>query len=453
MHLKIIAEIELFSRMIRNLFSLFVICFLCSFKAVAQSSQDDSLSNATLSACVQYALKHQPFIQQSLIDEKIAEATIRTRLADWYPQLNLDASYQYNIKRPTLYFNGNYVTTGTNDNSAVALGATQNIFNRDVLLASRSAGDIRKATRQITDSTRIGIVAGVSKAFYDVLLTQRQVSVLDEDIVRLNRSLQDAYNQYRGGIVDKTDYKRATISLNNANAERKQQQDLLTAKYFYLKQLMGYPDSVSLQVQYDSTELEREIIIDTSQQINYSNRIEYKLLQTTKNLQEYNLKYYRWGYLPSVSAFGNYNLNYFNNSFGKLYQQSFPTSSVGIQLSFPIFQGTKRTFQVRTAELQIQRLDWEIVSLQNIIRTEYAQALAAYKGNLANYLALKDNVGLAMDVYNVIRLQYQQGIKTYLDVIIAESDLRTSQLNLYSALYQLLQSRVDVSRALGTLEQ
>jgi len=60
---------------------------------------------------------------------------------------------------------------------------------------------------------------------------------------------------------------------------------------------------------------------------------------------------------------------------------------------------------------------------------------------------------LATEVYNVIRLQYQQGIKTYLDVIVAESDLRTSQLNLYTALYQLLQSKIDVQKALGTLQQ
>jgi outer membrane protein TolC len=435
-----------------KLFLLVLISFSCSLKAFTQSFQNDTLLNPTLPACVQYALKHQPLIQRSLIDEKIAEGTIRTKLADWFPQLNLNTYYQYNIKRPTGYFGGNYLSTGTKDISAVELAATQNIFNRDVLLAVRSSGDIKKAAGQMTDSTRIGIIAGVSKAFYDVLLTQKQVSVLDEDIVRLNRSLQDAYNQYRGGIVDKTDYKRATISLNNATAERKQQQDLLTAKYFYLRQLMGYPDSAALQLQYDSTKLETEISLDTLQQINYNNRIEYRLLQTVRSLQEYNLKYYRWGFLPSVSAYGNYNFNYFNNEFGKLYQQSYPNSNVGLQLSFPIFQGTKRIFEVRTAQWQVRRLDWEIVSLQNIIRSEYATALASYKGNLANYNALKENVELANEVYNVIRLQYQQGIKTYLDVIIAESDLRTSQLNFYRALYQLLQSKIDVEKALGTLQ-
>ena len=428
------------------------ILFFPFILSAQQVEKDTLLQQATINGCVQYALKHQPVIQQSLVDEKITEETIKTKLADWYPQLNLDASYQNNIQLPTSYFNGSFVSTGTHNVSGINFSATQNIFNRDVLLASRTAQDIRRGVRQITDSNRISIAASVSKAFYEVLLAQKQTDVLDEDIVRLSRSLKDAYNQYQGGIVDKTDYKRATISLNNAKAQRKQEQDILTANYFFLKQLMGYPDSAALQLQYDSTQLETEALLDTLQQINYDNRIEYKLLQTQKLLQQYNLKYYKWGYFPEVSAYGSYNLDYFNNDFGKLYKQSFPNSYIGLQLTFPIFQGFRRIHEIKSAELQITRVDWEVVALKNRITTEYAQALALYKGNLANYGALKENVQLANEVYNVIRLQYQQGIKTYLDVIIAESDLRTSQSNYYTSLYQLLQSKIDVQKALGTIQ-
>ena len=168
-------------------------------------------------------------------------------------------------------------------------------------------------------------------------------------------------------------------------------------------------------------------------------------------MYEANVKYYKWSYLPTLSAFGNYDLNYLNNSFSKLYQQSFPASNIGLTVSVPLFQGGKRVYQVKQAEQQVQLIDWDIAALKTNINTEYQNALASYKGNLANYLALRDNVQLANDVYNVIRLQYQQGIKTYLDVIIAESDLRTSQLNYYTALYQLLQSKVDVQKALGQI--
>ncbi len=430
-----------------------VFCYLFfPFKAVSQTVQDSVLKEATLHNCVQYAIKHQPAIQQSLIDEEITEKAIQTKLADWYPQLNFNYNFQHNFDLPTSYFSGNYIPTGTFNTSNIGFNATQNIFNKDVLLASRSANDVRKQVKQTTESNKIDIAANVSKAFFDVLLTQKQVAVFDEAVARLERSYKDAYNQYQGGIVDKTDYKRAAISLNNAKAQRKQTYDLIVAKYTYLKQLMGYPDSVALQLQFDSSALEKEALIDTAQPIQYSNRIEYQLLQTQKKLQQANLKYYQWSYLPTASAFGNYNLGYLNNDFGKTYSQTFTNSNIGLQLSLPIFQGNKRVHQVKQAELQLKRIDFDEVLLKSRINTQYAQALASYKGNLANYDALKENVQLADEVYKTIRLQYTSGIKTYLDVIVAESDLRTAELNFYNAVYQLIQSKIDVQKSLGIIQ-
>ena len=108
---------------------------------------------------------------------------------------------------------------------------------------------------QTTVRNKIDVVVNVSKAFYDVILTQRQVDILAEDITRLQRSLQDATNQYQSGIVDKTDPQRATIALNNTRAQQKQYRDLVGAKVQTLKQLMGYPPNSVLEriVRYAST--------------------------------------------------------------------------------------------------------------------------------------------------------------------------------------------------------
>jgi len=422
---------------------------LCTF---SQNATDTSLQQATLQNCVQYALKHFPLIQQSYIDEEITERQIRSKLADWYPQLNLNASYQNNFQLQAVNFAGSIVYSGTYNTSFIGLGATQNIFNRDVLLASRSANDVRKQSKQTTTSNKIDVAVAVSKAFYDVLLTKKQIDLLEEDIVRLSRSLKDAYNQYQGGIVDKTDYKQATISLNNSKAEKKSDEEILKAKFVYLKQLMGYTGKDELSLVYDSAQMEQEVLIDTNQNISYTNRIEYQLLQTEKRLQEANLKYNKWSFLPSVSAFGNYDLNYLNNRFSKLYADNYPVSNVGLQVSFPIFQGTKRIQNIRAAELQVKRVDWDIQSLQNSINTQYAQALAVYKGNLNDYYVLKENLELARDVYNTIQLQYRSGIKAYLDVITAETSLRSAQSNYANALYQVLSSKLDVQKALGTIK-
>ena len=430
---------------------IIVYCLIIPQQIFAQPGKDSVLSEASLDNCVRYALSHQPVVQQSLLDEEIAERSIQSRLADWYPQIYMNYNLTHNFALPTSYFSSGYIKTGTYNNSTIGLSANQNIFNKDILLASRTANDIRRQSRQNTTGSKIDVVVNVSKAFYNVLLTQKQVEVLDEDLQRLDRSLKDAYNQYQGGIVDKIDYKRATISLNNTRAQRKQVNDVIVAKYANLKQLMGYPDSVDLRLQYDTSQMEKEAMIDTAQPVQYQNRIEYQLLQTQKSLQYANLKYYQWSYLPTVSAFGNYNLGYLSNQFTETYNQTFPNSNIGLQVSIPLFLGNKRVYQVKQAALQLKRVNWDEVLLKSRINTQYAQAIASYKGNLANYIALKDNVQLANEVYNTLRLQYTSGIKTYLDVIIAESDLRTTELNFYNALYQLLQSKIDVQQAMGAI--
>jgi Outer membrane protein len=107
----------------RSQFLFFVTIICYSVKGFTQSPQNDSLPNATLPACIQYALIHQPHIQQSLLDEKIAKATIRTKLGDWFPQISLDAYYQHNIKLPTNFFNGAYIANGTSNISSIGVSA------------------------------------------------------------------------------------------------------------------------------------------------------------------------------------------------------------------------------------------------------------------------------------------------------------------------------------------
>ncbi len=417
----------------------------------AQTSDSAVLSHASLPNVIAYALKNQPVIKQSLIDEQLVETSLRNKLSAWYPQLNLNYNLQHNFQVPTNIIGGNPVRLGVNNTSNAQFTVSQSIFNRDALLANRSKEDVRTQARQNTGVNKIELVSNVSKAFYDVLATQQQIRVTDENISRLENSLKIASSQYNAGIVDKTDYKRATIQLNNTRATRSANTALLDAKLVYLKALIGYPDSLTLQLEYDTLQLEKEAALDTLMRPDITQRIEFRLLNTQRRLLAANLQYEKWSYLPSVSLNGAYNMNYQNNQFGKLYSNNFPNSFAAISLSFPIFQGGKRKANIEQAEWQLKRNDEDINKLRNNISSQYAQAMAAYKSNRANFLALRENLALAKEVYGIIEMQYKAGVKTYLEVLTAETDLRTSQINYYNALYQVLASKVDVQKALGEI--
>jgi outer membrane protein TolC len=410
----------------------------------------------TLEQCLNFALQNQPVLRQARIDEETNEANIRIGLAGWLPQINLNATGQHYFQLPyTVFPNADGVNVprqiGLKNTSTFGLAGTQALYNNDVLLALRSARPSRQFYQQNTIGVRIDVVSDVSKAFYDVLLSQRQLDVLNEDIVRLQRSLKDAKARYDAGIVDKTDYKQAEILLNNSVAARKQAIEAIKAKSAYLKELMGVAGSQPLTLQYDTLKLMREAILDTTVALDPTNRIELQQLQTQKVLQEAQINYYRYGFLPSLSAFGNYNAVFQNNNFGDLYSQRFPNSYAGLQLSLPIFQGTRRLQNLRRVRLADQRIDQDILAARNRINTEFEQALSTYKGYYTDYLIGQRNLALSKEVYSVVDLQYREGIKTYLDVIVAQTTLRTAQLNYYSALFQVLSSKVDLLRAQGNL--
>jgi outer membrane protein len=414
-------------------------------------SENVTLENAGLQEVIRYAIRNQPDIRQSVLDERITESQIQSKLADWYPQLNFNYNLQRNFLLQTSIIGGNPVRFGVNNISAAQFMLTQQIFNRDVLLANRTKKDVQLQASQNTDNNKIALAVGVSKAFYDVLATIQQIQVSNEAIVRLEKSLKDASNQYQAGITDKIDFKRATISLNNNRAAKKGNEEILKAKLEYLKSLMGYPAQKELTIAYDSLQMEREILMDTLQQADFTSRIEYQILSTQKKLLESNVQYNKWSYLPTVALNGAYNMNFQNNQFTDLYGRNYPNSFATITLALPLYQGGKRKANLNTATLQVKRVDLDIQRLQLNVNAEYTSALANYKSSLANLLAQKENVDLAREVYDVIQLQYKSGIKTYLEVITSETDLRLARINYSNALYQVLANKIDVQKALGQL--
>jgi outer membrane protein len=429
---------------------------------VGQTAQDTLPPRVTLSQCITYALKNQALIKQSILDEDIARKDIRIALSGWYPQLEADANVEHFLKAPIAYFPDMnnppeytpYIalnSTAKNISTGI-FSVNQTLYSNDLFLASRTSGELQNQASENTENSKINTYVDVTKAFFDVLLTEEQINVLKEDILRLQHNYNDAYSYYKSGMTDKIDYQRTEISLSNTQAQRKSAEEALKAKYSVLKHLMGVVPEKQFTVLYDSSKFENEIIIDTTKNLNYNNRIEYQLLQTTLKLQNFGISYYKWSFLPTLSAFYNYDPSFANNQFSDLYKNNNPTSLIGLKLALPLFQGMNRMQNLSKAKLQYQRLQLGEDYLKGTINSEYTQALAGYKSNLNELKVSKNNVLIARDIFNTVKLQYDKGIKAYLEVIVSETDLRTAELNYLNILFQVLTSKMDLEKASGDIK-
>ncbi len=445
------------------------------------SPDTGAVQSLTLQQCIDYALLHQPALNRSLININIAKTTNAINLAGLLPQVNANGDLIHYIQQSNA---SNSVVTGTGTTTSTTTGGTvtpvtgstgtnttgtsarsngfsntfipgisvsQSIFSPSLLYAYKSAPLYIKQAEEVTDSTKIFLASSISKSFYNVLLNLEQIGVLREDTARLDKNLRDAYHQYKGGIVDETDYLEASITLNNSKAQLRQANENIVPQYAALKQLMGFPPEKQFNVNFDTLEMMRSINLDTTKQLRYEKRIEYLQLLTQKGLQTQLINYYRSAFLPTVSAFFNYNLAFENNRLPDILQTSYPSSLIGLSLSIPIFTGFARINNVKKARLQEQLLDWNETELKSQIYTEYTSALANYKGNLYNLQLLQKNVTMAKRTYFVVTLQYKQGIVAYLNVITAESNLITSEISYLNALSQVLSSKIDLEKAMGDI--
>jgi len=437
---------------------IFIICFVfISFCTYAQDNKSDAIQFLNLDQCIVYALQNQPAILKSSIDITIAKKTNFIKLSDWLPHVDLNGNFTHYNQLPTTFALNSSNPEGplVKENQGVVnsfmpiLSVTQTIINADVLNAAESAHLLVQHAKQSTDSTKIGIVANVSKAFYSLLLTMEQVNVLKEDTARLAKNLRDTYHQYIGGIVDKTDYKEAFISLNNSNAQLKQATESIKPQYSFLKQLMGFPPEKEFSVDFDTLQMMKEITYDTTQQLQFEKRIDYQLLQTEKNLQLQTVKYYKNQFMPTMSAFYCYNYQYESNPHSNDLTRPYPFSYIGATISIPLFSGMQRIESIQRAKLQGQQIDLALTGLKSRIYSEYTVALANYKSNLYELKILEDNVAMAKDVFGVISLQYKQGVIAYLNVITAESNLISSEISYLNSLFNVLLSKVDLEKAMG----
>src|SRR5690606_15189352 len=149
------------------------------------------LKDATLDQLIKYALDNRPEIKQAKIDERIGEKDIQSAMSGWMPQIGLSDAYTYNIKlqENPLTVNGqtNYITMGQRNNTSLVLQADQQILNAGLIQASKSIKYYRKQYDENTEAKSITTVVQVSKAYYDILMSQEQLNIITQNIARIEK--------------------------------------------------------------------------------------------------------------------------------------------------------------------------------------------------------------------------------------------------------------------------
>lgn len=438
-------------------FSL-IFCLFAGLSARAQLT--DTVAHFSLQEAIDYAQNHSSSILNAKLDQDIAGNTVRQTIAIGLPQLSGNANFQDFLKVPTNLLPGDFfgqpgtlvpVKFGVKYQSSAGLELNQKVFDGTYLVGLQASRTYKELSTKNLKRSRIETAVAVSKAYYSVLVSNEQLSLLDANLLRLKKSFHDTEALFKNGFVEKIDVDRLTVLNNNLETERENVIRLLTLNVNLLKFQMGMSIQSKLTLKDSISGLQVEHMLSASDTATYQNRIEYSLLETQKKLNELDLKRYKSLYLPTLSAFGNTSESFQSNSFSDLFDRSFPTTVIGLRLAVPIISGGMKIYQVRNAKLEILKTQNNLNNLKNGINLEVEQAQTTYMNGLKSLENQKRNMELAQEVLRVTKIKYEQGVGSSIEVTTAETSLKESQNNYINALYDLLINKVNMDKALGRI--
>jgi outer membrane protein TolC len=124
---------------------------------------------------------------------------------------------------------------------------------------------------------------------------------------------------------------------------------------------------------------------------------------------------------------------------------------VAVNLNIPIFDGFTKKYQINQKKIAIDKVKNNQTLLKQSIDLENNQASINIKNAFATLETQKRNLTLAEEIVRVSKIKYKEGVGSNIEVINAESSLKEAQTNYFTALYDLMIAKVDLSKAKGEL--
>jgi outer membrane protein len=419
----------------------------------------------TLQQAIDYALQNQANVKNAMIDENIAKQQVNEITGMGLPQINSSFDVRDFLEIPTSlipaeFFGGEPgtffpVKFGTKYQATAGLDASQLLFSGEYFLGLKASKVFVAFSTQALQRTKIETTASVSKMYYTVLINEERKAMVEVNMSRLKKTLDDTKIALDNGLVEKIDFDRLTVAYNNLLVEQEKANRSLNLGIYLLKFQMGMPMNANLTL----TDKLADIKLDVSSQVSadkfdYSKRVEYNLYETQFKLAKLDLKRNKVVYLPAAAAYGSLSGGAFREKFDIFDTKKgwYPTALIGAKVTMPIFTGLQRNARVQQAKLKLQQSENNLEVIKNSIDLDLSTSFTTLQNASASFDIQKKNITLAEDVVRVAKIKYDQGVGTNLELVSAEAALKEAQINYFSALYDALVAKIDFDKANGNIK-
>lgn len=410
----------------------------------------------SLKDCIDYGLKHFGTVRIAQYQKENAKQQSRQALSGYLPQITGNGSLDDNLKlQTTLLPAGVFgpeptrIALGSKYQTNVSASADQAIFDQSLLIGIKANKPNQQRAELNEKQTQEDIIYQVTKNYYQVFVSQQQISLLEENLEKTQQVLNILKLQRDNGVIQPVDYDRTEVSYNSNKSQLTLAKNNVTLALNRLKYQMGLDLAQELTVK-DSVLLTQLPAVGDAQ-FDAKNLTDYQLTENELTLNRLDQERIKAGYLPRLSFNARYGQLALANDFSNSFKNFVGFASIGLKLSVPIFDGFSRNAQIQQAKIKV--VTQEEQQKMNVQSYRLAFSNSQSQLDQAKFNVENDdrNVKLARKVYDLTTLQYKQGTTPLTDLINSENAYRQAQTDYVNSLINFYQARLDLEQAQGTL--
>lgn len=408
----------------------------------------------TLQQAVKYALKHKADAKKASLELENSEYLIDEVRGTALPQISVNGSLKNNIIIPEMALENNgevlKVKMGQPWNSAAMVSLNQQIFNQSVFTGLKAAKTTREFYLINKSLTEEQLIEKVATAYYDVFQAQMQLQTIDNNLNSTTKTRDVIKGLVDAGLGRKIDLDRTTVAVNNLQANRQMVLNAAELKENALKFAIGMAIEDKIVLPKETFEVDASISMET---VNINERTEILLAEKQLDLLDLNKKSKIADLYPKLSLGVDYGFSGFGKGFPIGGNFTWPqTSSIGLNLSIPVFTGGSTKARINQADIQIRQAQVELDDAKLGISLANNNAKAQIKNSLLTINSNRTNVNLAKEVLDDTENNYKNGLATLTDLLDAENAYAEAQNNLTTALLNYKVAEVQLIKAQGKLK-
>lgn len=403
----------------------------------------------------QQALENDPNLASALSANQAAQEVIEQAKALYRPTITLNAgasATQTDIRFLTGF--NPFRAEGRSNFEGYNYGvqARQPIYRKDSLVQiDQSKVQVSRADKQLNLSKQ-DLILRVTQAYFDVLLAQDKITLIIAQKAAILSQLEQAKANFEVGTATITDVNEAQARFDLVLAQEIAAINEHQIAKHAVQAITGRvpPKLATVRADLVATGLSQDL--QQWLEVAAQNNLNIQIQQDALAIAAQEVERLRAGHLPTLDAVASHTNNYANGSANGLGSE-LKTSTIGLQLEIPLYQGGAVSSRVRQAVLNQQKAQDDLQIARRSAELETQRAYLNLSSSIAQVKAFEQALISSQSQLDSTKLGYEVGVRTSVDVLNAQQQLFTAKRDLLQARYSYLVNVVRLKAVAGVVAE